>query len=123
MNVYFAMLERKVGLCSVVKTAANLGVTWVNGKSLFDETTIGQGGPQSSADNTPSFTLGSIAVSPMSMAAAYATVAARGVYCHPIAISAIVTRTGASSPWSRPAATRPSRPRSRTRPVTCCRAC
>jgi len=98
VNVYFAMLERKVGLCNVVKTAADLGMTWVNGKSLFDEATIGQGGAQSSADNTPSFTLGSIAVSPMSMAAAYATVAARGVYCHPIAIDAITTRTGARLP-------------------------
>jgi len=42
-----------------------------------------------SADNYPSFTLGSVYVSPMNMAAAYATLAARGIYCKPVAIRAI----------------------------------
>jgi len=46
----------------------------------------------------PSFTLGSVNVSPMTMAAAYAAVAARGVYCEPIAIQRIVDRTGAHLP-------------------------
>ncbi len=51
-----------------------------------------------SADNYPSFTLGSVNVSPMSMAAAYATVAARGMYCKPIAVAKIVTSTGVHLP-------------------------
>ena len=41
------------------------------------------------ADDYPSFTLGSVYVSPMSMAAAYASVAARGWYCSPQAILTI----------------------------------
>ncbi len=34
VNVYFAMLERKVGLCNVVKTAMTMGVTRADGRSL-----------------------------------------------------------------------------------------
>jgi membrane peptidoglycan carboxypeptidase len=41
------------------------------------------------AYNYSSFTLGSVGVSPMSMAAAYASVAARGWYCSPQAITGI----------------------------------
>jgi membrane peptidoglycan carboxypeptidase len=51
-------------------------------------------GGQDSADNIPSFTLGSVNVSPLSMAAAYATVAARGMYCAPTAILKITDNTG-----------------------------
>jgi membrane peptidoglycan carboxypeptidase len=49
-------------------------------------------------DNYPSFTLGSVYVSPLNMAAAYATLAARGVYCRPMAIKAITGRYGESIP-------------------------
>src|ERR1022692_4628088 len=45
-----------------------------------------------------SFTLGSIYVSPMSMAGAYATLAARGNYCKPIAIIAITDSNGDQLP-------------------------
>jgi membrane peptidoglycan carboxypeptidase len=97
VNIYFGMLERKVGLCNVVKTAAAMGVTRADGKSLlkWDH-------GQVPADNLPSFTLGSVNVSPMSMAAAYATVAARGVYCTPIAVSSIISQTGARLPIQKP---------------------
>src|SRR5260221_3844203 len=50
------------------------------------------------ADGLASFTLGSVNVSPMSMAAAYATVAARGVYCRPIAIQRITDLAGHDLP-------------------------
>ena len=56
----------------------------------------GRGGV--SADNITSFTLGSVVTSPLEMAGAYATMAARGKYCKPIAISKIVSLTGASLP-------------------------
>ena len=118
MNVYFAMLERKVGLCNVVKTAAALGVTRADGRSLLK---WDHGSPP--ADDLPAFTLGAVNVSPMSMAEAYATVAARGMSCTPIAVLRIVSRTGARLPVRRPAATRPYRPVSPTRPATSCRAC
>jgi membrane peptidoglycan carboxypeptidase len=51
------------------------------------------------ADDIPSFTLGAVNVSPLTMAAAYATVAARGKYCAPVAISSITSQvTGKSLP-------------------------
>jgi membrane peptidoglycan carboxypeptidase len=91
INTFYALLERKVGLCNVVKTAQNLGMTWADGTSLMS----GDNG-QPPADDTPSFTLGAVYVSPLSMAAAYATMAARGTYCTPVAITKIVTDTGNS---------------------------
>jgi len=93
VNVFYAMLEQKVGLCNVVHTAADMGLTRADGTSLFSPD-----GGQDSADNIPSFTLGSVNVSPLSMAAAYATVAARGEYCAPVAIGKILDNTGKSMP-------------------------
>ena len=89
VNTFYAELEKKVGLCNVVNTAVNLGMTRVDGTSLLKND-----GTQYSADNIPSFTLGSENVAPLSMAAAYATVAARGKYCAPVAIDKIVTDAG-----------------------------
>jgi membrane peptidoglycan carboxypeptidase len=95
INVFYAHLEQQVGLCQVVQTAQSLGVHRANGTSLTEG--VGKPGSpnyQYPADDIPSFTLGSVNVSPMTMAAAYAAVAARGVYCEPIAIQRIVDRTG-----------------------------
>jgi membrane peptidoglycan carboxypeptidase len=89
INVFYAQLEKKVGLCNVVHTAVALGMTRADGTSLLKPD-----GSQDSADNIPSFTLGSVNVAPLSMAAAYATVAARGIYCAPVAINKIDTDTG-----------------------------
>lgn len=94
INVFFARLEQKVGLCNVVHTAADLGMTRADGKSLFSW----DGPKQPPADDLPTFTLGAVNVSPMSMAAAYATVASGGVYCKPIALSKIVNLAGKSLP-------------------------
>ena len=91
VNVFYAELEKRVGLCNVVHTAVDMGMTRADGTSL-----LSRDGGQDSADNIPSFTLGSVNVSPLSMAAAYATVAARGTYCSPIAIGKIVDSAGKS---------------------------
>jgi membrane peptidoglycan carboxypeptidase len=91
VNVFYAELEQKVGLCNVVRTAASMGMTRADGTSL-----LSRDGSQDSADSIPSFTLGSVNVSPLSMAAAYATVADRGMYCSPVAIGKIVTGSGGS---------------------------
>ena len=91
VNVFYAELEQKVGLCNVVHTAADMGLTRADGTSL-----LSRDGSQDSADNIPSFTLGSVNVSPLSMAAAYATVAARGMYCTPVAIGKILNSAGKS---------------------------
>ncbi len=102
INVFFAQLERRVGLCNVVRTAASMGVHRADGSPLLR----GVGKPSSAAyqppaDDLPSFTLGVIDVSPMTMAAAYATVAARGVYCAPVAITRITASTGGTLPVQR----------------------
>ena len=91
INVYFAHLEQQVGLCNVVRTAVDMGMTRADGRSLLQPDA-----GQYSADNLPSFTLGAVNVSPMSMAAAYASVAAGGMYCEPQAITKIVTDSGAA---------------------------
>jgi membrane peptidoglycan carboxypeptidase len=88
VNNYFYNLENQVGLCNVVKTAVDMGMTRADGTSLmrYDHRLGGNGYP---AYSYTSFTLGSVGVSPMSMAAAYASVAARGMYCSPRAITRI----------------------------------
>jgi membrane peptidoglycan carboxypeptidase len=99
INAFYVSLEAHVGLCNVVKTAISLGLHRGDGKSLLSW--VGKPSNPNSlppADDLASFTLGSVNVSPMSMAAAYATVAARGVYCHPIAITKITDVKGRSLP-------------------------
>jgi len=98
INVFYATLEQRVGLCNVVKTAVSLGMTRADGTSLLRRDPNLPATVNLSADNYPSFTLGAQYVSPMSMAAAYATLAARGIYCHPIAIEAITGTDGRPEP-------------------------
>lgn len=68
VNTYFAQLQKRVGLCDTAEMAKKLGVHRADGGEL---------GVWSS------FTLGDQEVSPLTMAAAYATFAARGQYCEP----------------------------------------
>jgi membrane peptidoglycan carboxypeptidase len=96
INMFYAHLEQKVGLCNVVKTAMSMGLTFANGGSLLKpDKALGQ---DVSADNVSSFTLGAVPVTPMAMAAAYATVASRGMYCAPIAIGEILDLNGHKLP-------------------------
>jgi membrane peptidoglycan carboxypeptidase len=96
INVFFAYLEQKVGLCNVVKTASQMGLTWPDGKSLLKPDR--REGHAASADNDPSFTLGADDVSPLGVAAADATLPSRGIFCSPIAITKITTTTGTKLP-------------------------
>jgi membrane peptidoglycan carboxypeptidase len=96
INVWFAYLEQKVGLCDTVRTAAQMGLTWPDGKSLLKPDR--REGHTASADNDPSFTLGADNVTPMGVAAADATLPARGIFCSPIAITKIVTTSGTKLP-------------------------
>jgi membrane peptidoglycan carboxypeptidase len=103
INVFFAELEQKVGLCNVVKTAVSMGVHRASGQSLL--ATVGKPGKpgyELPADDLPSFTLGSVNVSPLSMAGAYATVAAGGIYCTPLAIRQITGSNGRPLPVAQP---------------------
>src|SRR5262249_28935900 len=96
INVFFAYLEQKVGLCDTVKTAARMGLTWPDGRSLLK--TDRAEGHKESADNNPSFTLGADTVTPMGVAAADAGLPARRIFCSPVAISKIVTTSGQRLP-------------------------
>ncbi len=88
VNTYFLQLEMATGMCRVTKMAKKLGVKLGHpiGRPPLDIVDYYQ--------DKPSFTLGTAEVSPLSMAEAYATVAARGVHCNPIIVSKITTRAG-----------------------------
>ncbi|MFG2072755.1 transglycosylase domain-containing protein [Nonomuraea maritima] len=79
VNIFYMMLERKVGLCNVVRTAKALGVKRADGKPLQE---------------VPTFTLGINEMDPVTVAASFATFAARGMYCRPLAIVEIIGRDG-----------------------------
>ena len=88
INLYFVNLEQEVGLCQVVQTAVEMGMTRADGRSLLKpDPSLGDNGE--SADNLPGFTLGEVNVSPMNMALAYASVAAQGWYCSAQALTKI----------------------------------
>jgi len=81
VNTYFLQLQNKVGLCDVVTMSKRLGVQRADGRAL---------------DPVLSYTLGVNELSPLTMAASYATFAARGTYCRPVAILSIKDRRGRS---------------------------
>ncbi|MQA93860.1 MAG: PASTA domain-containing protein [Streptosporangiales bacterium] len=87
VNTFFIRLERKVGLCESVEMAEKLGVRRSTGQRL---------------SQIPSFVLGVDPVSPLQMAAAYATFAARGEYCKPIAITEMLSHDGKKMKIPRP---------------------
>ncbi|MEV7802460.1 transglycosylase domain-containing protein [Microbispora sp. NPDC088329] len=79
VNIFYMRLEREVGLCDVVRTATSLGIRRADGTPLHE---------------VPTFTLGANEMDPTTVAAAYAAFAARGRYCRPMAIAAVVERDG-----------------------------
>ncbi len=85
VNTYFVQLALDVGMCDVTKMAEKLGVA----SSTKDA-------PISSYADKPSFTLGTVEVSPLSMAQAYATFASGGIHCDPIIVSGITDSSGQS---------------------------
>jgi membrane peptidoglycan carboxypeptidase len=80
INTYFAQLEERVGVCRPWQIATSLGMNRADGKNLV--------GPYKT------FTLGVDEVSPLSMAEAYATFAARGNHCNSIAILEVTDPSG-----------------------------
>ncbi|MGF1427879.1 transglycosylase domain-containing protein [Kitasatospora sp. LaBMicrA B282] len=75
INTYFVSLEQSVGLCAVTQMANKLGI-----KNQADGHPLQQVG---------SMTLGTQLVSPLQMAGVYATFAARGLHCDPVAIKSV----------------------------------
>ena len=82
-NTYFMAIEERTGVCRPADIAESMGVQLATGQPLI---------------RVPSFTLGTMEVSPLSMAGAYAAFANHGIYCKPIAIAAIIDRDGKRLP-------------------------
>ena len=76
VNTAYIQLEEKTGLEAPARIARDLGVRSFPVKKV------------------PSLVLGSNEVSPLDMANAYASIAARGLYCKPIAITEVVDANG-----------------------------
>ncbi len=86
-NTVYAQLTLDVGPSNVVAMAHRLGV-------------------QSPLAPVPSIGLGTLGVSPLEMASAYATLSAGGVYSRPMAITKVVLpngKTDSASGWGKPA--------------------
>jgi membrane peptidoglycan carboxypeptidase len=79
-NTYFLQLSQRTGLCAVATIAAKLG--------MRDAQTL------QPLDQVISMTLGVGNVSPLMLSNAYATFAARGTSCKPLAITSITSSAG-----------------------------
>jgi membrane peptidoglycan carboxypeptidase len=79
VNTYFVQMISDIGLCPVVNMTDNLHVRQGNGDKLPER---------------PAIALGSVGLSPLTMATAYATFADRGMYCSPVAIESITQKLG-----------------------------
>ena len=88
INTYFAQLEEVVGVCRPWEIATALGMQRADGDPLL--------GPYKT------FTLGVDEVSPLSMAEAYASFAARGIHCESVAILEVTDPTGKRLPVPEP---------------------
>jgi membrane peptidoglycan carboxypeptidase len=78
VNTFFAQLELHTGLCEPYHLAQKMGIP------LNDPAT----------EMVPSFTLGVASVSPLELADAYATFAARGLHCDPRPVISIADANG-----------------------------
>jgi membrane peptidoglycan carboxypeptidase len=92
VNTYYAQLERKIGVCAPWRLARSMGIT-----------EISTGGPPA---QVPAFTLGADDTSPLQMAGAYATLAARGRFCPPHAVVSITSSAGSTLERDAPACRR-----------------
>ncbi|WP_432559514.1 transglycosylase domain-containing protein [Granulicoccus sp. GXG6511] len=86
VNTYFIQLERDAGICNTTRMTEKLGVELASPGSFNDYS------------HYPSYTLGAAEVSPLSMAVAYATFAARGKMCEPVILERMTDREGNELP-------------------------
>lgn len=102
-NTFFLQLERSAGVCETVTMAQKLGLKRADGADMLTglradgklpngRTPDAQNRPVSSV--VPAFTLGTSEITPLSLATAYATLAARGKRCDPIIIKSVKAKTG-----------------------------
>ncbi|MFI5530927.1 transglycosylase domain-containing protein [Kitasatospora sp. NPDC051853] len=84
VNTYFVQMEQEIGLCAVKQMANKLGIKGRASGAQLDE--------------VPAMGLGTQEVAPMTMANVYATFAARGTHCTPVAIEKITNAEGKAVP-------------------------
>jgi membrane peptidoglycan carboxypeptidase len=89
VNTYFVQLEQQATVKAAVAAAQAAGVVFRGSKDLENIKWA-----QSSNQAWGSFTLGTAQVTPLDMANAYATVAARGRYCRPMPVKSITDPDG-----------------------------
>jgi len=89
VNTFYIQLEEQVGILNVAAMARTLGIPDVR---------LAKVGP-----NDGSLTLGTEVVSPLDMATAYATLAARGLRCDPRPLTSITSPTGQPVAFPEPA--------------------
>ena len=78
-NTYFVTLAERFGLCRQAEIAEEMGVRLATGEPL---------------QRVPTFSLGTMEVSPLSMAGAYAAFANHGTYCAPRVVLEMTDRYG-----------------------------
>jgi membrane peptidoglycan carboxypeptidase len=86
VNTYFVWLEEQVGPKNAVAMAQRLGITF---RAKSDA-----GIAKNGAERWGSFTLGVADTTPLDLAEAYATVAAKGTYCAPLPVTSITDAGG-----------------------------
>lgn len=87
VNTYYVQLAQDVSLCAQTEVADRVGVKLSRGGTLKDQ-----------FNYIPSFPLGTAEITPLSMANAYATFAARGMHCDPIIVKSVTTKDGKKLP-------------------------
>ncbi len=83
VNTAYAAMANQLDICAIRDTAQRMGVHTAQGTDL---------------QVNPSMVLGTNTIAPLTMAAAFATYAADGIYCTPIAITSVQDRDGVELP-------------------------
>ncbi len=92
-NTFFIQLEERVGVKAAVATAEKLGVVLRSGVDIENKEAV-----QTDDRAWGSFTLGVAQTTPLDMANAYATIAARGKYCKPSPLLKLLDADGKPLP-------------------------
>ena len=83
VNTWYVQLEERYGVLNVASMAGRLGIT-----------SLPRSGRRAITSRDGSLTLGAYEVSPLDMAAVYATFASGGIACKPIGITSVIDRRG-----------------------------
>ena len=106
-NTGFMAMAKQLDLCEIRKTAESMGVHRANllrdtnpDSPTYDEPILDANGNEQyePLQQGASSVLGTNEIAPLTMAAGFATVAANGMYCKPIAIERIVAADGSDVP-------------------------